>query len=79
MRPWQQEREQLGPALAVDDPVDQVWPEPPLKRDHRLLGVGDIIAEPLQRQQEAGIGPVRVDEVAGGAREREATLREKVL
>src|SRR5205823_15080053 len=40
LRPRQQQREQLGAAFAVDDPVDEVGPEPPLEGDHRLLRVG---------------------------------------
>jgi hypothetical protein len=38
-------------------PVDQVGPETPLEGDHRLLRVGHVIAEPLEREQEAGVGP----------------------
>ena len=49
LRPWQQQREELCPALAVDDPVDEVGPEAALEGDHRLLRVRHIIAEPLER------------------------------
>ena len=66
--------EQLGPAFAVDDPVDQVGTEAPLEGDHRLLRVGHVIAEPLQREQEAGVGPVGVDQIARRARQREPAL-----
>ena len=37
LRPRQQQREQLRPAFAVDDAVDQVGPEAALEGDHRLL------------------------------------------
>ena len=46
----QQERQQFGPAFAVDDPINEVRPEPALERDHRLLLISHIIAEALQRQ-----------------------------
>ena len=64
-------REQLGAAFAVDDAVDQVGAEAALEGDHRLWRVGHVIAEPLEREQEAGVGPERVDEVAPGARQRQ--------
>ena len=70
LRPGQQQREQLGATFTVDDPVDQVRPEPPLEGNHRLLRVGDVIAEPLEREEEAGVGPLRVDEVARGTWKR---------
>src|SRR3954466_12439225 len=76
--PRQQQGEELRPAFAVDDAVDQVRPEPALECDHRLLSVGHVIAEALQREQEAGVGPIRVDQVARGAWKREAALRERV-
>ncbi len=47
LRPRQEEREQLRPAFAVDDPVDEIGPEPSLKGDHRFLRIGDVIAETL--------------------------------
>ncbi len=78
LRPRQQQREQFGPAFAVDDPVDQVGPEAALEGDHRLLLVGDVIAEALEREQEAGVGPVRVDQVARRARQREPALGQRV-
>ncbi len=66
------------PAFAVDDPVDQVGPEAALEGDHRLLRVGDVIAEALEREQEAGVGPERVDEVARRARQRQAALGQRL-
>ena len=78
LRSRQQQREQLGPAFAVDDPVDQVGPEAALEGDHRLLRVGHVIAEPLEREQEAGVGPIRIDQVAGRARQRQAALGQRV-
>src|ERR1041385_8158997 len=50
LRPGQKQSEQLGPALAVDDPVDEVGPEAPLERDHGFLLVGDVIAEALESE-----------------------------
>ena len=44
--------------------VDQLGPEAALEGDHRLLRVADVIAEALEREQEAGVGPERVDQVA---------------
>src|SRR5689334_1551379 len=52
LRPRQQQGEELGAALAVDDSVDEVGPEAALECDHRLLRVGDVIAEALEREQE---------------------------
>lgn len=48
----QQQRQQQRAALAVDDAVDQLGPEAPLKCPHCRFGVRDVIAEPLQRQHE---------------------------
>ena len=73
----QQQRQQLGPAFAVDDAVDHVGPEPPLEGDHRLLRLGHVIAEPLEREEEAGVGPERVDQVARRARQRQAALGQR--
>ena len=42
--------------------------DPALERDHGFLRVGHVIAETLEREQEAGVGPERVDQVAGRAR-----------
>ncbi len=72
------EREQFRPAFAVDDPVDQVGPEAALEGDYRLLRVGHVIAEPLERKQEARVGPIRIDQVARRARQSEAALGERV-
>ena len=40
----------------------------------RLLLVGHVIAEPLQGEQETGVGPERVDEITRRARQRETAL-----
>src|SRR4051812_26168478 len=77
LRPRQQQGEQLGAAFAVDDPVDQVGPEAALEGDHGLLRLGNVIAEPLEGEQEPGVRPIRIDQVAGGARQSEAALRER--
>src|SRR5438874_2720179 len=74
LRPRQQQSEELGPALAVDDSVDQVGAEAALEGDHRFLLVRHVIAEPLEREEESGVGPIRVDEVAGRARQSEPAL-----
>src|SRR5687767_11670417 len=74
LRPGQQERQQLGAAFAVDDAVDQVGPEAALEGDHGLLLVGHVIAEPFERQQESGIGPVRVHQVTRRAWECQPPL-----
>ena len=78
MGPRQQQGEQFGAAFAVDDPVDEVRAEAPLESDHRLLLIGHIIAEPLEREQEAGVGPIRIDEVARRAWQRQAALGQRV-
>ena len=70
----QEQGEQLGPALAVNDSVDQVRPKAALEGDHRLLRFGHVVAEPLESEQEAGVGPVRVDQVAAGARQGKPAL-----
>src|SRR5215217_5910151 len=72
--PRKQQGEQLRPAFAVDDAVNQVGPEAALEGDHRFLLVGDVVAETLEREEEAGVGPVRVDQVARRARQRQAAL-----
>src|SRR5258707_6667006 len=73
----QQECKQLGAAFAVDDPVDEVRTEAALERNHRFLRVGHVIAEPLEREQEAGVGPIRVDEIASRARQSKAGLGQR--
>ena len=40
--------------------------------------VGHVIAEALEREQEAGIGPIRVDQVARRARQRQPALGQRV-
>ena len=40
--------------------------------------VGDVIAEALEREQEAGVGPVGVHQVARRARQREAALGQRL-
>ena len=42
-----------------------------LEGDHRGAFVGDVVAEPLQRQQEAAVGPIGVHQVLGRARQRQ--------
>ena len=82
MGPRQQQGEQFGAAFAVDDPVDEVRAEAPLESDHRFLLIGHIIAEPLEREQEAGVGPIGIDEVAprtGSARRRLANASQEEL
>jgi hypothetical protein len=78
LRPRQQQREQLGAAFSVDNPIDEVGPEPPLKGDYRLLRIGKVVAEPLEGEQEAGVGPVRVDQLARGAWKRQPPLRQRM-
>ena len=68
----------LRPAFAVDDPVDQVGPEAALECDHGLLLVGHVIAEPLEREEESGIGPIGIDQFARRARQREPALCKRV-
>src|SRR5260221_2271823 len=74
LRPRQQQREQFRAAFAVDYAVDEVGPEAPLEGDYRLLLVGNVIAEAFERKQEAGVSPIRVDQVARRARQRKAAL-----
>ena len=50
LRPWKQQRQQLGPAFAIDDSVDEVGPEPALEGNHCLLRIGNVITEPFERQ-----------------------------
>src|SRR5438309_855829 len=73
LRPRQQQSEQFRAAFAVDDAVDEVGAKPPLEGDHRLLLVGNVIAEAFEREQETGIGPIGVDQVAGRAGQGEPT------
>src|SRR5690349_23762631 len=77
LRSWQQQSEQFRPALAVDNPVDEIGAETPLERDHRFLRIGHVITETLEREEEAGVGPVRIDQLARGAREGETALRQR--
>ncbi len=74
----QQQREQLRSTFAVDDPVDQVGAEAALEGDHGLERVADVVAEALEREQEAGVGPERVDQVALGARQRQAAAGQRL-
>src|SRR4051794_17321844 len=78
LRPGQQESEQLGPAFAVDDPVDHIGAKAALEGDHRLLRLGHVVTEALKRQQEAGVGPEGVDQVARRARQRQAALGQRL-
>src|SRR4051812_18872646 len=63
LRPRQQQGEKLGAALAVDHAVDHVWPESPLKRDHGLLWLSDVIAKALESKEKTSVSPIGVDEV----------------
>src|SRR4029453_8516481 len=76
LRTWKQQGEQLGAALAVDDAVDPVRREPSLVGDHRLLLLGHVVAEALESQQESGVGPISVNQVACRARKRQAPPRQ---
>src|SRR4051794_19706569 len=78
LRARKQQSEQLGAAFAVDDPVDEVGSEATLERDHRFLRVSHVITKALKGEQEAGVGPVRIDEVARRARKRQPALGERV-
>ena len=49
LRARKKKRQQLRPALPVDDPVDEIGTEAPLKGDHRFLRIGHVIAEALER------------------------------
>ncbi len=49
-----------------------------MEGDHRFLRFGDVIAEALEREEEAGVGPERVDQLARRTWQREPTLRERL-
>src|SRR4051812_30960249 len=70
--PVQEELEKDGAALPVDDPVDQFGAEAALECDDRRLRLVHVIAPALQREQEAAVGPVRVDQAAGRPGDRQA-------
>lgn len=53
----QQQREQDRAAFAIDRPVDQLGAEAALERHRRREAIGHVVAETLERKQEAGIGP----------------------
>src|SRR3954463_4904114 len=74
LRPRQQQSEQLRAAFAVDDSVDEVGPEPALEGDHGFLRVGPIGADGLECEEEPGVGPIGVDQVARRARQRQTAL-----
>src|SRR3954453_21890338 len=78
LRPRQQQREQFGAALAIDDPVDEIGSEATLESDHRFLRIRHIITETLEREQETRVRPVRVNEVARRARQRKPPLRQRM-
>ena len=59
-------------------PSMRVGAEAALEGDHRLRRVADVIAEPLEREQEAGVGPERVDQVAGRAGQRQPAAGQRV-
>ena len=74
MRPGQQEGEQLGPAFAIDDPVDEVRAKAALEGDHGFLGIRDVVAEPFKGKQESGVGPIGIHQVPRRAGQRQASL-----
>src|SRR5471030_2056190 len=65
LRLWQQQCEQDTAAFTVDHAVDQFRPEAPLEGDDRGELVAHVIAEALERDEEAGIGPHRVEQFLG--------------
>jgi peptidase M48-like protein/PDZ domain-containing protein len=70
----QQQREQLGSAFSVDDSIDPIRTKTALEGDDRLLRLGHVVTKPLKRKQEAGIRPIRIDEIARRARQSEPPL-----
>src|SRR3954468_7223466 len=58
----QEELEQDGAALAVDGAVEQFEPEAALEGDRRGQRIMHVIAPALEREQEAAVGPVRIDQ-----------------
>ena len=71
----QQQREQDRAAFAVDRAVDQFGAEAPLERHRCSKTVGHVIAEAFKREQEARVGPQRIGQLLGRARQREAAAR----
>src|SRR4051812_10123241 len=71
----QEQLEKDRAALAVDPAVEQLGPETALEGEDRPLRLGDLIAPALEREQEAAVGPVRIDERAGRPRDGEAMTR----
>ena len=65
----QEQLEQDRAALAVDRAVDQLRAEAALEGDHRGERVADVVAAALEREQEAAVGPVRIDQVPGRPRQ----------
>ena len=78
LRPWEQQREEFRAAFAIDDAVDRLRAEAALEGDDGFLGIPDVITEPLECQQEAGVGPERVHQIAGRARQGQAAVGERV-
>src|SRR6476469_48002 len=76
LRLGQEQCEKDGAALAVDRTVDQLGAEAALKRDRRRQRIADVIAEPFEREQEAGITPRRIEQILGRARQGKAKLRQ---
>ena len=72
--PRQEEREQFRAALAINDSVDQVGAKAPLESDDGLLLVRHVVPKSLEREQKAGVGPVRIDQVAARTRQGEPAL-----
>ena len=64
---WQEQGKQFGAAFAVDDAIKIGRAKATLERANCGQGVGDIVTEAFEGEQEAAIRPVRVHQVLGGA------------
>src|SRR3546814_6453306 len=73
-----QQGEQDHAAFGIDLAVDQFGAEAALERHDRRHRLAGVVAEAFERHQEAAPGPVRVHQVARGARQREPAPREFV-
>ena len=72
--PVQEELEKDGAALAVDDPVDQLGAEAPLEGGDRGKAIVDLIPPSFEREQEAAVGPVGIDQIPGRPGDGEAAV-----
>src|SRR4051812_44713904 len=72
----QEELEEDGAALAVDDPVEQLGTKAALEGRHRGLSFAHVIAPALEREQEAAVGPVRIDQAPRRPGDGQAVLRQ---